>query len=511
MLNKRIYIPTLLLLVLLTGSCKKFLTQSPLAEVAESQFFKSKYDVDASISGMYRLFQDQMVGETQYKDRYHIWGEHRSDNFERFLSYTTNQVNEITLNGLTPDNEFASWAGLYTVIARANTNIKKVAGAAQYDPRVTKEVIDKAHAESYAMRAMAYFYIVRVWGDAPIWLEPFESLSEESQKGREPAAKIIDEVIIKDLEKAYAVTVKNQTPIVWSISEGAICALMADVYMWKKDYPNAITWINNLFKAKGPTGKVYLGASIADLQPTATWKQMFTAPDKSIESIWTLDWTFAASGCACMSISYTPNNKQYTIGLEPWQTWFLPYQNTLPLPDIRVRQTHDVWANNRDRFIKYYNTPANPTGAYTFPATAPEEIPTYVTMYRLGDMYLLYAEALNGNNDLAGALKYLNFIRKRAGVAEYLASDPAVATKEAMEDAILQERQYELYGEGKRWFDLVRTNHVQKVMDPVLKRRQMAAGSDQVGFPDLRKVLWPLSRTVLNANGKLKQNPSYAD
>ncbi|MBO9565697.1 MAG: RagB/SusD family nutrient uptake outer membrane protein, partial [Niastella sp.] len=170
--NKRIYIPALLLLILVMGSCKKFLTQNPLAEVAETQFFKSKYDVDASVSGMYRLFQYQMVGESQYKDRYHIWGEHRSDNFERFLSYTTNQVNEITLNGLTPDNEFASWTGLYNVIYRANVNIRKVAGAAQYDSRVTQDVINKALAESHAMRAMAYFYIVRVWGDAPIWTEP---------------------------------------------------------------------------------------------------------------------------------------------------------------------------------------------------------------------------------------------------------------------------------------------------------------------------------------------------
>jgi len=508
--NKRIYIPLLLLLVMMTGSCKKFLTQNPLAEVAESQFFKSKYDVDASISGMYRLFQDQMVGDAQYKDRYHIWGEHRSDNFERFLSYTTNQVNEITLNGLTPDNEFASWTGLYSVIARANVNIKNVAGAANFDSRVTKDVIEKAQAESYALRAMCYFYIVRVWGAAPVWTEPFESLADSSMRARESASKIIDEVIIKDLEKAYALTLKAQTPTVWYMVEGAICALMADVYMWKKDYPNAIIWIQNLFKAKAPTGKVYGGNLITDLQPTATWKNMFTAPASSIESIWTLDWTFAASGCACMSISYTPNNKQYIVGQEMWQNWFLPYQNTLPLPDIRVRQTHDVWQNNRDKFIKYYASPANPTASYTFPAT-PEEIPAYVTMYRLGDMYLLYAEALNGNNDLVGALKYLNFIRKRAGLTEYTAGDAAVATKEAMEDAILQERQYELYGEGKRWFDLVRTDHVQKVMDPVLKRRQLAAGSDQVGFPDLRKVLWPINRSVLNANKKLLQNPSYAD
>jgi hypothetical protein len=40
--------------------------------------------------------------------------------------------------------------------------------------------------------------------------------------------------------------------VVWTVSEGAVCAALADVYMWKKDYGNAILWMNNLFKAKEP-------------------------------------------------------------------------------------------------------------------------------------------------------------------------------------------------------------------------------------------------------------------
>ncbi|MNE50560.1 SusD family protein [compost metagenome] len=139
--------------------------------------------------------------------------------------------------------------------------------------------------------------------------------------------------------------------------------------------------------------------------------------------------------------------------------------------------------------------------------------PVYLTMYRLADMYLLYAEALNGNNDLPNALKYLNFVRKRAGVPEYLVADPLVATKEAMEDAILNERQLELFGEGKRWFDLVRTDHVKKVMDPILIRRQLDAGNlETPGFVDpTRRIYWPVHRNVLNSNTKLKQTPGYTD
>jgi hypothetical protein len=71
-----------------------------------------------------------MIGDAQYKERVLYWGDYRSDNFERFLSYTNNNTTEVTLNSITTDDEFADWSGLYTVIGRANSNIKYVAGAA---------------------------------------------------------------------------------------------------------------------------------------------------------------------------------------------------------------------------------------------------------------------------------------------------------------------------------------------------------------------------------------------
>src|SRR5438045_3965519 len=102
-------------------------------------------------------------------------------------------------------------------------------------------------------------------------------------------------------------------------------------------------------------------------------------------------------------------------------------------------------------------------------------------MYRLTDQYLLYAEALNKKGDLTDALKYLNLIHVRAGLTPYLTTQ--FTTQAAMEDGILWERQWELFGEGKRWFDLVRTDHVFQIMDPVLISRQLALNSTSpVGF-----------------------------
>ena len=131
-------------------------------------------------------------------------------------------------------------------------------------------------------------------------------------------------------------------------------------------------------------------------------------------------------------------------------------------------------------------------------------------MYRLGDVYLSYAEALNKTGDRPTARKYLNFIRVRAGLVAYIDTDPAVATESDMEDTILKERQLELFAEGKRWFDLVRTDHVKKIMDPVLIIRQQRYGAPAGGFgDDPRKLLWPINRQVLIDNTTLEQNLPY--
>ena len=90
-------------------------------------------------------------------------------------------------------------------------------------------------------------------------------------------------------------------------------------------------------------------------------------------------------------------------------------------------------------------------------------------VYRLGEAYLNYAEALNEyKNDYTSrqeALSYVKKIRERAGIRPYTleAIDPAVAqkihvddTQEAVRKVIRAERRVELCGEGIRYDDLRR-------------------------------------------------------
>ncbi|WP_299285714.1 RagB/SusD family nutrient uptake outer membrane protein [uncultured Mucilaginibacter sp.] len=87
-------------------------------------------------------------------------------------------------------------------------------------------------------------------------------------------------------------------------------------------------------------------------------------------------------------------------------------------------------------------------------------------LFRLGEVYLNYAEALNeydpGNPDI---LKYLNLIRERAGIPQYGSVNlPVPPSQTDMRTRIWQERRVELAFESIRWFDIRRWKIAASVM-----------------------------------------------
>ncbi|SDE02151.1 RagB/SusD family nutrient uptake outer membrane protein [Pedobacter soli] len=92
-----------------------------------------------------------------------------------------------------------------------------------------------------------------------------------------------------------------------------------------------------------------------------------------------------------------------------------------------------------------------------------------LVLFRLGEIYLNYAEALNefspGNADI---LKYLNLIRERAGIPQYGSANLAIPASQAdMRTRIWQERRVELAFESHRWFDIRRWKIAPQVMGDV--------------------------------------------
>ena len=73
-------------------------------------------------------------------------------------------------------------------------------------------------------------------------------------------------------------------------------------------------------------------------------------------------------------------------------------------------------------------------------------------IYRYSEVLLFLAESLNEQNKSMEAAIYMNQVRSRAGLANYMAASQA-----DMRNALFRERRVELAFENKRWFDLVRS------------------------------------------------------
>jgi len=526
-MKRILIIATLFIIAIGIGSCKKDITLTPASGVTINNYFKNANDITASLAGIYSAFQEEMEGsgstsDEGYGGRYNYWGDVRGDAFKG-STYATYSVNEMATNTLEFANASTDWAGLYKVISRTNLAIQYYPQVPATDPNVTQTILNNSLSQAYAMRAESYFYIVRLWGDAPEWTTAYLDITQSGSKARTKALTLVDSLIIPDLTKAYSLIQKNQTPTIWYVGEGAICAIMADVYMWRAsmtggggnaDYANAITWYNKLFAAKNALGNPFGGAGGTGAAPTLetqlNWKNVFLNPTQSAEPIWSIFWDYTVNGCACIPVFVGLSNNPVQLDPNFQNQWKALYKT-----DTRVAKSIDTLntLNHINMLYKYYNLV--PTSAGITPVAGNLNFNPYLPMYRLSDVLLEYAEASAQTGDLATALRFLNLIHVRAGYPAITAAQ--VPTSAAMINAILQEDEYELLGEGKRFFQLIRTNHVHTIMDPILNVRN--GTTDPItgittpvttGFIDApNRYLWPLSQSALNANTLLKQNPGY--
>ncbi|NQU51859.1 MAG: RagB/SusD family nutrient uptake outer membrane protein, partial [Bacteroidetes bacterium] len=150
----------------------------------------------------------------------------------------------------------------------------------------------------------------------------------------------------------------------------------------------------------------------------------------------------------------------------------------------------------------------------------------------LGDLYLLYAEALNEVKSAPDAevYEYVDLIRERAGLAGVVESwsqhstySDKPSTKEGMRDIIKQERLIELAFEGTRFWDLRRWKDAEKYMNLPIKGWDI--GGRGLGFYNVTTVfpgpsdpvipfefkdyLWPIREDEIIKNPNLVQNPGW--
>src|SRR5690606_23062127 len=121
----------------------------------------------------------------------------------------------------------ANWANLYTTINDCNLILK-------YTPNIqftNESEKNKVLANALFIRAFCYYWIGRVWGDAPVLLNGFESGQQDDlYPSREPAARVVEQVGV-DLEAAGSLMPDDAVDRDLA-SKAAINLLLADYQLW---------------------------------------------------------------------------------------------------------------------------------------------------------------------------------------------------------------------------------------------------------------------------------------
>jgi hypothetical protein len=173
---------------------------------------------------------------------------------------------------------------------------------------------------------------------------------------------------------------------------------------------------------------------------------------------------------------------------------FFSTDQTLEISD--VAQFTQGWAITKFRNVKADGSAA--THAH------PDFVDVDFPIFRLADVYLMYAEAVlrNGTGgDINTAKDYINELRTRA----YGDASGNITVSDLTLPFILDERSRELYWEGHRRTDLIRFGQFSNGTYVWPWKGNVAAGTQTAATRDL----YPIPARDLNANPNLKQNAGY--
>lgn len=427
-MRKKMKYLIVVLMVFTQISCNDWLELIPPGGLIREEFWKTKADVDAVLMAAYSDFS------TMDRNLF-LYGELRGDMLQAGSSLGGGEK-MIMENNIYPDNGFTNWATFYKVINYCNEVIVNAPLVQEIDNTFTDYQMQGLVSEAYFLRSLAYFYLVRIYNQVPLILEPSESDDIDFYVKKETEEAVLNQ-IITDLEanRAFAPSESFKTlkENKGRASKAAFDALLADIALWRFDYDNVIKYTDQIIS----TNKFVL-------MPSGRWFELFY-PGNSLESI--------------MEFQFDGNLQQRngTYGLTNRNSnQYKPSQKALELLSFEyvselVRgEDASIRKYGEDDFIIWKYVGQAPDGQSE--RAGADQYSCNFILYRYADILLMKAEALSQKEQYNQAFTLISEIRDRAGMGVIsIANSPT-----AYEDAILQERAIELSYEGKRWFDLLR-------------------------------------------------------
>ncbi len=473
-------------------ACESFVDLEPISSQTQDNAYRTAGDAEAALVGVYESFQaeyyiwDNLVFSEILSDNYYAGG----DNAEIFA------VDNLDI---TPTNSrlWNNWSQIYNAIAKANVVLQKVPEIT--DPRLTDNRKAQILGEAAFLRAYHYFQLVKLWGGVPLMLEPVNSLDPSVTSKPRATEEDVYNQIVTDLTFAL----DNRLPDTYGgeasvnkarATRGAANALMAKVWAQRptRDYNKVLQYANEVISS--PTGYQLLGnfnhlfdgahynnaESIMEVQfiggNEANWGPQMLLPPSLSGDTWRKFMTPSHSLVNAYNAQGDNIRKNTTILFEnaPWSDEFWSVNTGGSVPFAYRWKSANGWASTNRQYI-----------------------------FRLADIMLLKAEALNELNRPDDAKLVLNEVRDRVDL------DPVTAvSKEDIKDAILRERRLELAQEGHRWDDLRRYGVAVEVMNN-LNEIDLRTNTRKDYNLAPHEVFLPIPQSEINRNPNLKQTSGY--
>jgi len=521
-----------------TTSCADFLEPTQIDLIYNEAFWETQADAEVGVTGIYSLYRGLMSSSANWYQRADVtcgfvkngWSGGSNRNYYTVGNYSDVSSVERMWGSI---DSACDWGPFYKVIAEANLVITKMQ---QMDVANFKnqDAYNQLLGEAYFLRALTYFNILRVWGDAPLITDAIESSSQVIDKdhsplliGRSTDFEIASQVLDDVQQAVDLLDYGTYGTADWGIraNKGSALALKAHANMWanflaKRDrLPNPLNYIkdaiSSLEELRDKGGYAYVNYS----NPDAV-KAMFNG--QSSEAVFELyigtehneSYRADITGVQAVTCKMTPLDDDPTHDRSAGIDW-IPYSQKPKLypeydfaiggPDIRPNLFFGAWDST-------YNEPFNETqGSSTNDRTkvtwltkwaqltedSEREQGSYIAyfaecnipVFRYTDAMLLLAEAYYKYGEDGKALMIVNDIRHRAGLSEYTGSD--------LLSEIMQQRISELFGEGYLYYDFVRNNYWPNAhLMGAVKYRQ-------------KGYYWPVSSSVLSTNTLIDQTPYW--
>jgi starch-binding outer membrane protein, SusD/RagB family len=462
-------------------SCKEeFLDTPPLGALTAPNFFNTDSELMAGTSALYNKVWFGSNGQSLLS-----FGDGRAGNMISPYNGNWQQFYQFTVSNTNTDLR-DSWNSFFTVIAQSNVLIYNVETYSK--PAVSQAAKNRAIGEARYMRGLAYSYLVQNWGAVPIITENLKQGADTTLARN--TVESVWEFAIRDMQAA-----KNLLPATSPVGTGRLNAysakgMLARFYLSISGLGSTNGQRN---QARLDSSKFYANDVIKNgpFQLMANYADLFlTANNNNPEQMFGLQWVGNGGyGSGNQFQSQFAANSQITGFQDGWGggngASYDYLVNLNPADSVRRKATFMLPGDVYPELIKAkggYKVPVPANDAWEtfanfkkYVVGTPDDnggqgqqqaAPNNSYMQRLADVYLIYAEAILGNNASTSdpeALTYYNAIRKRATL-------PAV-TSFTLDD-LLKERRYEFAVEGDAWYSLVRQYYYnpQKVIDIIGKQ-----------------------------------------